>query len=119
MTASTLKPHTWRRTLVNGATGRLALGILLIWLIISGQGLAGWLTSGDRVDPSLRTGEPVNVVVVLDFDPERFHNEQLARYGVFSGRDGGIRRFRLRNVSPENLDALAGLVWVERVEPMQ
>jgi hypothetical protein len=60
---------------------------------------------------------PVNVVVVMDFTPERFHTERLSTYGVFAGRDKAVNRVRLRMVSPENLRLLAGLIWVAKIEP--
>jgi hypothetical protein len=61
--------------------------------------------------------QPVDVVVVLAFQPERFHNERLAAYGVFGGRDRAVNRIRLQHVTPENLRRLARLAWVERIEP--
>jgi hypothetical protein len=96
---------------------RFLLGVLLIAVILWGQDLVGMATAGGRLDPSLReVKEPVNVVVVLDFTPERFHNERLVQYGVFAGRDRSVSRIRLRMVSPENLRALANIVWVARIE---
>jgi len=97
---------------------RLLLGVLLILVILYGQDLLGRATAGGRLDPALRdvTG-PVSVVAVLDFTPERFHNERLARYGVFAGRDKTVNRIRLRQVSPENLARLAAVYWVSRIEP--
>ena len=98
---------------------RLIIGVALILVFLFGQDVAGWATSGGRVAPALReaTG-PVNVVVVLDFTPERFHNERLALYGVFAGRDKTVNRIRLRMVSPESLRRLGRLIWVGRVEPL-
>jgi len=37
--------------------------------------------------------------VVLGFMPDRLHNERMAEYRVFAGRDGALNRLRLRNVS--------------------
>ena len=100
-----------------GAITRLVLGALLILAILFGQDLIGVATAASRLDPALRdTTGPVNVVVVLDFTPERFHNERLARYGVFAGRDRSVSRIRLRNVTPENLRRLSAIVWVGRIE---
>lgn len=97
---------------------QLAAGILLLVAILFGQQVWGLLTSGGRIDPALRSATaPVDVVVVLPFQPERFHNERLALYGVFSGRDRAVNRIRLQRVSPENLRRLANLPWVERIEP--
>jgi hypothetical protein len=103
-----------------GREGRkVALGILLIALILFGQDIVGSATAFVRLDPALNnpTG-PSNVVAILNFTPERFHNERLAQYGVFSGRDGAVNRIRLRMVTPQNLRKLASLVWVSRIEPM-
>ncbi len=99
---------------------RLLTGAFLIIVILFGQALYGAATSGTRLDPALRgaTG-PSSVVVVLDFTPERFHNERLAAYGVFAGRDGAVGRIRLRNVSPDDLAALSRLAWVSRVEAVR
>ena len=104
---------------MRGAWLKLALGVLLIAAFLFGQDVAGWATSGGRVAPALLGARgPVNVVVVLDFTPERFHNERLALLGVFAGRDKTVNRIRLRMVSPENLRRLGNLVWVGRVEAM-
>lgn len=96
---------------------RMAIGALLIAVILWGQDLAGLATAASRIDPALlNTTGPVNVIVVLDFMPERFHNERLQRYGVFAGRDKAVNRLRLRMVTPENLRRLSRIVWVSRIE---
>lgn len=99
---------------------KVVIGILLIGLVLFGQQLYGWITASARLDPSLRnpTG-PSNVIVVLDFTPDRFHNERVAEYGVFAGRDRALNRIRLRMVSPENLQRLAGIAWVKQIEPLR
>jgi hypothetical protein len=104
-----------------GPEGRkFAMGVALIALVLFGQQLYGMATASGRLDPALRHAtEATNVVVVLDFMPERFHNERVASYGVFSGRDGALNRIRLRMVSPENLGRLASVAWVARIEPMR
>jgi hypothetical protein len=97
---------------------RMLIGALLIALVLFGQDVAGMATSSGRLDPALSHADgPKTVVVVLNFTPERFHNERLARYGVFAGRDKTVNRIRLRQVTPENLARLENLVWVGRVEP--
>jgi hypothetical protein len=99
---------------------KIAVGIALIVLVLFGQHLFGFATAHGRLDPALRgaTG-PRNVIVVLDFQPERFHNERVQQYGAFAGRDGALNRMRLRNVSPEKLAALAAIPWIARIEPMR
>ena len=98
---------------------RMAIGALLIALILFGQDLVGIATASGRLDPALREiAAPANVIVVLDFTPENFHNERLRRYGVFAGRDKTVNRIRLRQVTPDNLTALSRLVWVSKIERM-
>jgi hypothetical protein len=112
---------TRRRGWRPGREGRkVALGILLIALVLFGQDIVGVATMSVRLDPALNhPNGPSNVVAILSFTPERFHNERLAQYGVFSGRDGAVNRVRLRMVTPEKLRELASLVWVSRIEPMR
>ena len=96
---------------------RLVTGVVLIALILFGQDIYGILTASTRLDPTLASATgPSNVIVVLDFTPERFHNERLGSYGTFAGRDGGLSRIRLRNVTPDNLTRLSHLAWVSRIE---
>ena len=61
------------------------LSITLIALVLFGQDLYGRATAFARLDPALRgaTGSR-NVIVVLGFMPDRFHNERVAEYGVFA-----------------------------------
>ena len=103
---------------MRAARFRLLAGVVLIGLILFGQTLIGAATASWRLDPALGdpTG-PVNVIVVMDFTPERFHTERLSTYGVFAGRDKAVNRVRLRMVSPENLRRLSGLLWVFSIEP--
>ncbi len=102
-----------------GREGRkFAAGLGLVGVVLFGQDIVGAATSGGRLDPALRNATgPSNVVVVMNFTPERFHNERLGAYGAFGGRDGAVNRVRLRGVTPENLRRLARLVWVAKVEP--
>jgi hypothetical protein len=95
---------------------KIIAGVLLIVLVLFGQQLYGRVTAGGRLDPALHgaTG-PRDVIVVLDFIPDRFHNERVAEYGVFAGRDGTLNRIRLRNVS---LARLAAVAWIARIEPL-
>lgn len=98
-------------------TTRLLAGIALIAVILFGQTVYGAATAPSRLDSTLRDANaPMTVIVVLGFTPERFHTERLSSYGVFAGRDKSVNRIRLRNVTPENLTALANLAWVTRIE---
>ena len=99
---------------------KIAFGVVLILLVLFGQQAYGWVTSSSRLAPELLSARgPSNVVVVLDFMPDRFHNERVSEYGVFAGRDGALNRIRLRNVTPANLARLASVSWVSRIEAMK
>ena len=65
--------------LLLGRDGRkILIGIVLIVLVVFGQKLYGMATASSRLDPALRdAAEPRNVIVVLDFMPDRFHNELI------------------------------------------
>lgn len=110
-----------RRSLWATAEGhRFIAGAAVLAVILYGQSVYGMATASSRLDPSLRdaTG-PSNVIVVLDFMPDRFHNERVAQYGTFAGRDGSLNRMRLRYVSPEKLRALSQVAWISRIEPFK
>jgi hypothetical protein len=51
--------------------------------------------------------------------PDRFHSERVREFGAFAGRDGALNRIRLRNVSADNLNRLAGIPWIARIEPLR
>ena len=108
-----------RGLLLNPEVRKVFLGIVLIALVLFGQQLYGIATAGTRLHPALRDAAgPRNVIVILDFVPDRFHNERVQQYGAFAGRDGAANRMRLRNVSPERLHELAAIPWIGRIEPM-
>ena len=109
-----------RRIWLGPEARRIAIGIALIALTLFGQQLYGMATTNWRLDPSLRGATtPQNVIVVLDFTPDRFHSERVQQYGAFAGRDGGVHRMRLRNVRPDRLRELAAIPWIFRIEPMK
>ena len=99
---------------------KIGVGVLLILLVLFGQQFYGRVTAPGRLAPELRGAKgPSNVVVVLAFMPDRFHNERISEYGVFAGRDGALNRIRLRNVTPDSLWRLASVSWVARIEGMR
>jgi hypothetical protein len=110
--------HPRLRALPGANVRKIIAGVLMIGLVLFGQQLYGRATAASRLNPALHGAtEPRNVVVVLNFVPDRFHNERVAEYGVFAGRDGALNRIRLRNVSPGNLSRLAAVAWIARIEP--
>jgi len=110
-----------RRSLWKTADGRRFIaGAAVLAVILYGQTVYGMATASSRLDPALRNATgPSNVIVVLDFMPDRFHNERVAQYGTFAGRDGSLNRLRLRYVTPENLRALSEVAWISRIEPFK
>jgi hypothetical protein len=109
-----------RRPLLGRDGMKLLAGVVLITAVLFGQYLVGLATAGSRLDAALAGASgPRDIIVILDFTPERFHSERLAQYGVFAGRDRAVNRIRLRMVSPENLRRLANLVWIARIEPLR
>jgi hypothetical protein len=58
----------------------LVIGVALLAAVLEGQQLFGMITSDDRLDPALRDARaPVDVVVLLPFQLERFHSGRLAK----------------------------------------
>ena len=109
-----------RRLRLGPDVRKFIAGIALIAVVLWGQQLYGWATATRRLDQSLRDAAgPRNVVVVLDFMPDRFHSERIREYGMFAGRDGALNRMRLRNVTADDLQRLANIPWVARIEPMK
>ena len=69
----------------------MLIGAALLLVALFGQNVAGWATSGGRVVPALLEAKgPVNVIVMLDFTPERFHNERLTRPAILNSRSEAI-----------------------------
>jgi len=114
------KPARRRHLWMTADGRRFIAGAVVLAVILLGQTVYGMATSSGRLDPSLRNATgPSNVIVVLDFMPDRFHNERVAQYGTFAGRDGALNRLRLRYVSPENLRALSDIAWISHIEPFK
>ena len=84
-------PAHARRPKLGPDIRKIMLGIALIAITLWGQPLYGRATASGRLDPALRgAAGSRNVVVILDFMPDRFHNERVQQYGVFAGRDGAL-----------------------------
>ncbi|MCL4395007.1 MAG: hypothetical protein M1482_09440 [Chloroflexi bacterium] len=70
-----------------------------------------------KIDPRLAAGadpnQKVNIVVELNFPPERFHVDALQNYGRVAGADGD--KVQLRNVTLDGVQALARTYWVKSI----
>lgn len=102
--------------LVLGSTkGRILL--LVLGGIVAWHGWL-WLAAPYKIALDMPTeGNRVDVVVTLPFVPERFHVQELQRFGRVSGTREN--RVEVRSVTRGNLTRLARPFWVERVEPLQ
>ncbi|MGI9623315.1 MAG: hypothetical protein ACR2PK_10800 [Acidimicrobiales bacterium] len=107
---TTIRQRPWLTPLI-GST-------LLLVILLAGP-LYGRLTSGGKIDDDIdRSASTVDVTVDLPFEPESYHRETLSELGVFAGRDrSDPTKMRLRAVTQDDLDRIANLFWVERIEP--
>src|ERR1035437_8668541 len=116
----TTKPVARRRLWATADGRRFIAGAVLLVVILFGQSVYGMATASGRLDPSLRNATGAsNVVVVLDFMPDRFHNERVAQYGTCAWRDGALNRLRLRFLNPDNLRPLSNVAWISQIYPFK
>jgi hypothetical protein len=103
------------RTILASRKGRIVLLVVAaiigwqVWLTLAAPGkiAAGIPPDVNRVD----------VRVLLPFVPERFHVQEMQRFGRVSGtRDNTIE---VRGVNRGDLHALARPFWVRQVEPLE
>ena len=88
----------------------LAAGYLAwqLWLTIAApQKIANFAGGSERV----------NILVVLPFEPERFHVQLFQTYGRVSGTQENA--VEVRGVKRADLTTVARPYWVTRVEPLQ
>ncbi|WP_339028098.1 hypothetical protein WI604_24880 [Bradyrhizobium symbiodeficiens] len=91
--------------LMAAAAGYLAWQL---WLTIAApQKIANFAGGSDKV----------NILVVLPFEPERFHVQLLQTYGRVSGTQE--KSVEVRGVKRADLTTVARPYWVTRVEPLQ
>lgn len=109
-------------TLVGRAVRSLPGRTLLVFLVLALAWQAYLSISapakvGDGLVAEVDQGEPVQVGVVLGFEPERFHTLFLQDYGRVLRVEGN--EVHLRSVRPENIDRLARIYWIERLETLE
>ncbi|TCU60276.1 hypothetical protein EDE08_12639 [Bradyrhizobium sp. R2.2-H] len=61
--------------------------------------------------------DKVNILVVLPFEPERFHVQLMQTYGRVSGTQE--KSVEVRGVKRADLTTVARPYWVTRIEPLQ
>ncbi len=77
-----------------------------------------WLTiaAPKKIANFAGSSEKVNILVVLPFEPERFHVQLLQTYGRVSGAQE--KSVEVRGVKRADLTTVARPYWVTRVEPL-
>lgn len=88
----------------------LAVGYLAwqLWLTIAApRKIANFAGGSDKV----------NILVVLPFEPERFHVQLMQTYGRVSGTQE--KSVEVRGVKRADLTTVARPYWVRRIEPLQ
>lgn len=95
------------------------IGGVILFAILAAGPLYGRITSGGKIDPGIdRSATTVDVTVDLPFEPESYHRETLSELGVFAGRDrSDPTKLRLRAVTQGDLNRIANLFWVEKIDP--
>jgi hypothetical protein len=78
-----------------------------------------WLTiaAPQKIAKFAGSSERVNILVVLPFEPERFHVQLMQTYGRVSGTQQ--KSVEVRGVKRADLTTVARPYWVTRVEPLQ
>jgi hypothetical protein len=78
-----------------------------------------WLTiaAPQKIANFAGSSEKVNILVVLPFEPERFHVQMMQTYGRVSGTQE--KSVEVRGVKRADLTTIARPYWVTRVEPLQ
>ncbi|UGV28835.1 hypothetical protein E0H22_05345 [Rhodopseudomonas boonkerdii] len=78
-----------------------------------------WLTvaASQKIANFAGGPEKVNILVVLPFEPERFHVQLMQTYGRVSGTQE--KSIEVRGVKRADLTTVARPYWVTRVEPLQ
>lgn len=79
-----------------------------VWLSVAA---AGKIADGIPTDT-----RRVDVLVTLNFPPERFHIQKFQKIGRVSGTSGNS--VQVRGVNRADLSTLARPFWVARVEPL-
>lgn len=77
-----------------------------------------WLTiaAPQKITKFAGSSERVNILVVLPFEPERFHVQLMQTYGRVSGTQKNA--IEVRGVKRADLTTVARRYWVTRVEPL-
>lgn len=98
------------------ATGRGKIVVAAIVLFVCWQAWLSFAAPGKVSAEIDRSRSRVNLLVVLPFQPERFHVLRFQQYGRVTGTtDDSVE---LRGVRPESLNEIARYYWVSSVKPL-
>lgn len=102
------------RDAIGSTRGKVVIGVLAA--IVGWQVWLSATASGKLADTIPQDKRRVDVLVTLQFPPERFHIQKFQKLGRVSGSSGNS--VQVRGVNRGDLRALARPFWVERVEPL-
>lgn len=98
------------------ATPRGKILIAVVGLIVGWQIWLSATAAGKIADGIPEDRRRVDVLVTLNFPPERFHIQKFQQLGRVSGTSGNS--VQVRGVNQADITALARPFWVKRVEPL-
>ncbi len=95
-------------------------GRVLVAALLLGVAWQVWLSvaAPSKIAPTVKQaqGQKVNVLVTLDFAPERFHVLAFQKFGRVTGTENNT--VELRGVNKADLLSVARPYWVVKVEPL-
>ncbi len=90
----------------------LALALFQVWL---------YAQAPAKIDPRVTTtiaeNGRANILVELNFPPERYHIQALQNFGRIGGADGN--EVTLRNVNQDGIESLARTYWVKSIRLLE
>jgi len=98
------------------ASPRTKVVLVVIAAIVGWQVWLSVAAAGKIADDIPTDTRRVDVLVTLNFPPERFHIQKFQKIGRVSGTSGNS--VQVRGVNRADLSTLARPFWVTRVEPL-
>jgi hypothetical protein len=94
--------------------------LLAVALALGGYAAYGRVTAPWRIAPALEAGlaqgGPLDIAVVLPFQPEQFHINLFQQVGTVRGVRGDV--VLIGRVPAAEVRRLSRLYWIRRIQPM-
>lgn len=103
------------RAILSSRKGQILTALLVAYAVW--EAWLSFMAPAKVAGPFPGQGEKVNVLVTLNFPPERFHVQIFQGYGRVSGTEDN--KIEVRGVKRADLTRVARPYWVTRVEPLQ